>query len=170
MAPASRMRPGFRRARTSIAWRRPGCAWTTRTRRARGRCPRTKIVRRRRWPLLPPRLSDTQRAELQREANRKFRGEELAWIDLARFPDESASAYSTDFRDPAAHHALGAVRKRYHQLQTTRAQIAHDRPLDAALRGKLEGLGYLEDTPAPTSPRQGFVLPAPADRRATAPD
>jgi arylsulfatase A-like enzyme len=129
-----------------------------------------KIVRRRRWPLIPPRLADAERAALQNQANRDFRREDLGWIDLARFPDEPTAAYSADFRNPAAHRALGAVRRRYRHLQATRALIAPDAPLQADLRAKLESLGYLDDSPAPTSPREGFVLPAPADRRAAAPN
>jgi hypothetical protein len=39
-----------------------------------------------------------------------------------------------------------------------------DEAIGAALRGKLVGLGYLEESEAPTSPLQGFLLPAPGDR------
>jgi hypothetical protein len=129
-----------------------------------------KIVRRRRWPLIPPRLPDAQRAALKSEADRQFRREDIGWIDLGRHPDEPTAAYSANFRDPAAHRALGAVRRRYKHLQATRALVVPEEPLDPGLRAKLESLGYLDDSAAPTSPTQGFVLPAPADRRAAAPD
>jgi len=123
-----------------------------------------KIVRRRRWMLLPPALPEAVRERVQREANEEFRREELVWIDLAQSPEESPSAYSADFRDPRAHHALGVVRSRYRTLRAARTLVVGTDPKDAILRSKLVGLGYLQESEAPTSPRQGFLLPAPGDR------
>jgi arylsulfatase A-like enzyme len=129
-----------------------------------------KIVRRRRWPLIPSDLPDGQRAVLQDYANRQFRREERSWIDLARFPFDAPEGYRTDFRDREAHRALGAYRMRYKQLRAMRAAVAHDDAApDAALRSKLEGLGYLDDSPAPSSPRSGFILPTPVERLSDAP-
>jgi hypothetical protein len=128
-----------------------------------------KIVRRRRWWLLPPALPDAMREQVQREANAQFRNEELLWIDLAQSPAESPSAYSADFRDPAAHHALGVIRRRYRQLRAARTLVVDSDPTDVILRSKLVGLGYLEESAAPTSPRQGFLLPTPGDRQTLPP-
>jgi hypothetical protein len=118
---------------------------------------------------VPPRLPEAQRVILQRAADEQYRQEELAWIDLARFPDEPAAAYDTDFRAPEAHHALGAYRMRYRELEAARRSLGSSTAPETALRGKLEGLGYVENGPAPTSPRDGFRLPAPVDHRTLAP-
>ncbi|HWP66167.1 MAG TPA: sulfatase [Candidatus Limnocylindria bacterium] len=127
-----------------------------------------KIVRRRRWTLLPPTLPEGARERAQKYSNRQFRQEELAWVDLARAADVP-SAYSTDFREPAAHRALGVVRRRYRRLQAVRSVVMHDEPIGAVLRSKLAGLGYLTESAAPTSPLQGFLLPVPGARSAGPP-
>lgn len=124
-----------------------------------------KIVRRRRWVMMPPDLPDGTRAAFEAEANRQFRDEDLQWIDLAQHPDEPESAYSRDFSDRAAHHALGIARHRYEVLQHARDTVLHDALPSSTLRSRLAGLGYLAESAAPTSPRQGFVLPVPRDRR-----
>ncbi len=128
-----------------------------------------KVVRRRRWMLLPPALPDAIRERAQREANAQFRKEELAWIDLAQSPADAPSAYSRNFRHPDAHRALGIIRRRYRELRGAGAVVASADPADAILRSKLVGLGYLEESAAPTSPRQGFVLPVPGDRQTALP-
>lgn len=127
-----------------------------------------KILRRRRWLLVPPALPEDERVALERHANQQFRREELAWIDLERAPSEPAAGYSTDFSVPAAHKALGAYRQRYRRLEATDLTGDRDQHVSGALRSQLEGLGYLDGRSA-RSTNTRFVLPQPGDRRAPAP-
>ena len=99
----------------------------------------------------------------------QFRAEDLYWIDLARHPTEPPERFQQSFADPRAAAALEAFRTRYRALRARRRAV-QARPIDAATRGKLEGLGYaVPSDEAPRSPRHGFVLPPPGDARARAP-
>jgi arylsulfatase A-like enzyme len=128
-----------------------------------------KIFRRRQWPLFPAHLPDEERRDLQAQADRSFRKEEIAWIDEAKFPAEPGAEFSREFADPRAHTALAMYRRRYRELRAAIAPVAANPP-SPAVREQLEGLGYVETAEsAPVSPRDGFVLPLPGNAAAGAP-
>jgi hypothetical protein len=128
-----------------------------------------KIFRRRQWPLFPAHLPEDERRDLQAQADRAFRKEEIAWIDETKFPSEAGSGFSRDFAEPRAHTALAMYRRRYRELRAAISPVAGAAP-SAAVRDQLEGLGYVEATEsAPVSPHDGFVLPLPGDAAAGAP-
>jgi arylsulfatase A-like enzyme len=120
-----------------------------------------KVIRSRSWPLMPRGLSSSERSLLRLSAHSEFRNEDLAWIDLARHPDEPHEAFSSDFSDPRARAALDAFRVRYTDLRQ-HAETVTPRAVDPQLRSALEGLGYVEpEGVLPMTPRRGFVLPPP---------
>jgi arylsulfatase A-like enzyme len=104
-----------------------------------------------------------------REQNRRQReGEELRWIDLARFPAEREEDHSTDFSDPAARAALRAFNERYTELLARRghADLAVARDDELA---RLQALGYVEEGgERPSIASEEFTL-APPGRAILAP-
>jgi arylsulfatase A-like enzyme len=128
-----------------------------------------KIFRRRQWPLFPAHLPDDERRDLQAQADRAYRREEIAWIDEVKLPGEPGPSFSRDFGDPRAHTALTMYRRRYRELLTAIAPVASGTP-SPAVRQQLEGLGYVDTAEtAPVSPHDGFVLPLPGNAEAGAP-
>jgi hypothetical protein len=125
-----------------------------------------KVVRRRRWPFGPPGLPASVSRAIHDLGEQAYRREELAWIDVARFPDEPPSAFSTRFDTPAAVEALRRFQDEYRR-QTARAGVhfTASKPIGDVVQQKLAGLGYLAagEEPDTAVPVRAFVLPPPGD-------
>ncbi len=122
-----------------------------------------KITRTRSWPQFPGDAPADVQAALRREAAAQYEREQLAWLDVTRFPAEPADRHTSTFTDPTARAALDRFRREYATLATRRSRRHEESPLPENIRQSLESLGYVDTSPGPVFKEPDVVLPPPRD-------
>ena len=120
-----------------------------------------KITRTRSWPQFPSTVPAEVQQDLRREAAAQYEREQLAWIDVGRFPGEPDERALSGFTDPTARTALARFQQEYATLVARRHRRHENSPLPENIRRNLESLGYVDAAPGPAFSEPDVVLPPP---------